>query len=106
MNVYVQDDGVYIDFGHGIEEKLDPCAAIVNADGSLTVRFRPSEVTVRAPIDHFRAIPMNAAYLEVLKLQVLRGGLTVAEINQVRPAVAAAIQNWLTTNGFTPGTAP
>jgi len=106
MNVYVQDDGVYIDFGDGRENKLDPCVALVNADGSLTVRFRSSDVTVRQPIDHFRAIPMGAAYVELLKLAVLRGGLTVAEINQVRPAVAAVIQNWLTTNGFTPGTAP
>ena len=105
MVVYVQEDGVYVDFGHGCEEKLDPCAALVNADGSVTVRFRAADVVVRAPMDHFRAIPMGAAFIELLKIAVVRGGLTLAEIAQVRPAVAAAIQTFLTNNGLTPGSA-
>lgn len=100
MNVYIQDDGVYVDTGHGSELRLDG-SVLVNADGSVTVRFKPGDVTSRLALDHLRSIDMRD--LALLKLAVVRGGLTVAEINQVRPALATAIQNYLNTNGLSAG---
>lgn len=100
--IVVQDDGAYLVAPDGREMPLDGAIVLINANGGITLRFPPSDVTVRAQPVHARMYDFRGQVLR-LALAVARGGLTIAEISAVAPGMAAVVNNLLTTNGWTPG---
>ena len=99
MQVIVRADGAYL--VEGSREVFLGGIARVTASGAVVVRYPARDVTVVEPIVHGRHIDMSDLVLCIVA--VVLGGLTVAEIQAVRPAVAAAAQTYLTNNGLSPG---
>jgi hypothetical protein len=100
--VNVHADGAYlVDPASGREIPITGAIVVANADGSLTLRLAPADNTVVVAVDPNQAYDMtNFARLVIA---VVRGGLTIAQIQAVRPGVATLVQTYLTNNGLTPG---
>lgn len=99
--IAIQADGAYVVDDDGREIKL-PGGAVVNPNGSVTIRVSDDDVDVRAPIEVFRCYDMNgntARKLRILAALVTRGYLTLEQIAAVRPGVAAVLQSQGVTNG-------
>lgn len=100
--IIIQDDGAYVVAPDGREVPLDGAIVVMNANGGVTLRFPPVDVTVRAQPVHARMYDFRGQVLR-LAIAVARGGLSIAEISAQAPGMAALVNNLLTTNGWSPG---
>lgn len=103
--IIVRDDGVYLrDDTTNHEVLIDTGVFVVNGDGSVTIRFPPRDVTIVALPDTGRTYDMGD--LARLVVAVVRGALTIAQINAISPQAANAVQTFMTNHGLTAAGSP
>lgn len=97
--VIVDASGIFLKVG----SQLFPLEGIarLNANGSVTVRFPARDVTVVNP-------PATGAWLDCTDfdrclIAVVFGGVPLSDIQAIRPAMAAAVQTYMTNHGLTAG---
>jgi hypothetical protein len=98
--INVRADGVYLVLGTGQEIFLGGNARVTSS-GAVVVRFPARDVTVITPIDAGHHV--DCSDLQIAILAVVRGGVPLATISATRPAVATAVQTFMTNNGLTAG---
>lgn len=101
MKLVVNEQGAMAVGSNGASVYLDTAIVRVNPDNSVTLRIPARDVEVDAQPDPFQSHDMSD--LVHCIIAVVLGGLTLAQIQAVRPGVAAAVQTYLTNHGLTAG---
>jgi hypothetical protein len=93
-NVIVRADGAYV-VVNGQEVYLDGVTRVTNG-GGVVVRFPARDVTVVEPMTVGRHL--DCSDFQKCLFAVMYCGVTLAQIAAIRPAMAAAVQTFMTNN--------
>ena len=86
--IVVRSDGAYtIDHANGGRV---PGVAVVNPDGSVTIHVPARDVRVEAPIDP--AAAYDCSDVDVCRIAVREGRLSIETVRAIRPATADEIE--------------